>query len=148
MIEGSEFENMSLEDIICATYNKPDKQAIFNNAGQVWNHEFLWKSMSPQGGIPKGKLLDKIVEQYGSFEEFRKQLRDAAVAQFGSGWAWVYEDNGTIKIMTTANGDTPIARGIKPILNIDVWEHAYYLDYQNRRVEHVEKFIDHLANWQ
>lgn len=147
LIDGTEYENMALEDIIRATYGKPDKQGIFNNAGQVWNHEFLWNSMSPFGGAPEGKLLNKIVEQYGSYDEFRKQLKDAAVAQFGSGWAWVYEENGAIKIMTTANGDTPIARGIQPMLNIDVWEHAYYLDYQNRRAEHVENFIDHLANW-
>ena len=103
--------------------------------------------MSPFGGDPEGALLDKLTKQYGSYDKFKKQLKDAAVGQFGSGWAWVYEEDGAIKIMTTANGDTPIARGINPLLNIDVWEHAYYLDYQNRRAEHVENFIEHLANW-
>ena len=147
LIEGTEFEKMSLEDIISSTYGKADKQAIFNNAGQVWNHEFLWKSMSPNGGAPKGSLLAKITEQFGSYDDFKTQLKNAAVGQFGSGWAWVCEQDGMIKILTTANGDTPIARGIKPLLNIDVWEHAYYLDYQNRRADHVDAFINHLANW-
>ncbi len=147
LIEGTEYADMPLEKIIRETSGKPTQQAIFNNAGQVWNHEFLWRSMSPLGGAPKGKLLDKITRQYGSYDEFKKQLKDAAVSQFGSGWAWVYEENDTIKIMKTSNADTPVAHGIIPLLTIDVWEHAYYLDYQNRRADHIENFLEHLANW-
>ena len=147
LIEGTEYADMPLEKIIRETSGKPTQQAIFNNAGQVWNHEFLWRSMSPLGGAPKGKLLDKITRQYGSYDEFKKQLKDAAVSQFGSGWAWVYEENDTIKIMKTSNADTPVAHGIIPLLTIDVWEHAYYLDHQNRRADHIENFLEHLANW-
>lgn len=148
LIDGTEFENMSLEEIIKATYGKADKQAIFNNAGQALNHQMFWNSMSPLGGgQPKGKLMDMIVEQYGSYENFKQQLKNAAVTQFGSGWAWVVNDNGIIKIIKTANADTPVAQGLKPLITIDVWEHAYYLDFQNRRADFVEGFLDNLVNW-
>lgn len=148
LIEGTEFANMSLEEIIQKAYGKSEYQAIFNNAGQAWNHQFFWQSMSPDGGKPRGKLMEMIVRQFGSYENFKNELKNAAVTQFGSGWAWVVLKDGKLEIMKTANADTPVARGLKPLICIDVWEHAYYLDYQNRRADYVESFLEHLANWQ
>lgn len=147
LIDSTEYAEMDLEEIIRQTSGKPDKQGIFNNAAQVWNHEFFWNSMKPNGGAPKADLLQKIEDQYGSYDQFKSKLKEAALTQFGSGWAWVYEENGTIEIMKTSNADTPIAHGLDPILTIDVWEHSYYLDYQNRRADYVESFLNNLANW-
>ena len=149
LIAGTKYENMSLEDIIQATYGKTEEQAIFNNAGQVWNHQFFWKSMTPRdGGKPKGKLLELIEKEFGSYENFRQEFKKAALGRFGSGWAWLVPDNEGLKIITTANGDTPIAWGVTPIIGLDVWEHAYYLDYRNNRGEFIDVFMDRLANWQ
>lgn len=148
LIKGTEFESMSLVEIIQKSYNKPEFQAIFNNAGQVFNHEMFWNSMSPFGGAePEDKLMERIKTDFGSYEALKEELKNAAVSQFGSGWAWLVDNNGKLEVMKTANGDTPIARGIKPLVNIDVWEHAYYLDYQNRRADYVEKFLGNLINW-
>lgn len=147
LVEGTEFASMPLEEIIRRTYGKAEYQAIFNNAGQAWNHQFFWTSMSPEGGRPSGRFLEKVVAQYGSYDKFKEELKNAALTQFGSGWAWVVEDGNELKIMKTANADTPVARGIKPLLCIDVWEHAYYLDFQNRRADYVESFLEHLARW-
>ena len=148
LVAGTEYENMSLEEIIQATYGKADKQAIFNNAGQALNHQMFWMSMRPNGGgAPKGKLLEMIIEQYGSYDNFKQELKNAAVTQFGSGWAWVVIEDGKVKILKTSNADTPVAKGLKPLIAIDVWEHAYYLDYQNRRADFVEVFLDKLVNW-
>ena len=148
LVAGTEYEHMSLEEIIQATYGKADKQAIFNNAGQALNHQMFWMSMRPNGGgAPKGKLLEMIVEQYGSYDNFKQELKNAAVTQFGSGWAWVVIEDGKVKILKTSNADTPVAKGLKPLIAIDVWEHAYYLDYQNRRADFVEAFLDKLVNW-
>lgn len=149
LIAGTPFAEMNLQEIIVATYNKPEYQAIFNNAGQVFNHEMFWNSMSPTGGgAPKGKLAEKINQDFGSIDKLKEALKTAATGQFGSGWAWlVINPDGKLEVMKTANGDTPIARGIKPLMNIDVWEHAYYLDYQNRRADYVDKFLDNLVNW-
>ncbi len=148
LVAGTEYENMSLEEIIQATYGKADKQAIFNNAGQALNHQMFWMSMKPNGGgAPKGKLLEMIIEQYGSYDNFKQELKNAAVTQFGSGWAWVVIEDGKVKILKTSNADTPVAKGLKPLIAIDVWEHAYYLDYQNRRADFVEAFLDKLVNW-
>lgn len=149
LIAGTEYENMSLEDIIKATYGKDDKKAIFNNAGQAWNHQFFWNSLKPRGGgKPSDKLLAIIEKQFGSYENFVQEFKKAAAGQFGSGWAWVVANDDGIEIITTANADTPIAWGKKPILVLDVWEHAYYLDYQNRRADFIDAFINNLANWQ
>lgn len=148
LIKGTEFENMKLIEIIQATYNKPEYQAIFNNAGQAFNHEIYWGSMSPNGGgEPKGELKKKIERDFTSYDKLKEALKAAAMGQFGSGWAWVVDNNGKIEIMKTANGDNPIAHGMKPIIGIDVWEHSYYLDYQNRRADYVDKFVDHLVVW-
>ncbi len=148
LVEGTKFSQMSLEEIIRQTHGQDEYKAIFNNAGQAWNHQFFWQSMSPNGGKPKGKLLEKIIAQYGDYEKFKQELKNAAVTQFGSGWAWVVDNEGVLQILKTANADTPVSLGLKPIICIDVWEHAYYFDYQNRRADYVEAFLEHLANWQ
>lgn len=148
LIAGTEFEHMSLEEIIKKTHSHPQYQGIFNNAGQAWNHEFYWQSMSPNGGgHPTGELKSRIEKDFGSYEKFREAFKNAAVSQFGSGWAWLVDNNGKLEVIKTSNADTPIALGLKPLLTIDVWEHAYYLDYQNRRADYVDSFLDHLANW-
>ena len=126
----------------------PQKQGLFNNAAQVFNHAFYWQSLKPQGGgKPTGKLLKMIEASFGSFDKFTPKFAAAAAGQFGSGWAWLVQDGQKLKIITTANADTPVAHGQKPLLTIDVWEHAYYLDYQNRRPDYLKDVITHLLNW-
>lgn len=148
LTEGTEFAGLPLEEIIQKTAGKPEYQGIFNNAGQTWNHEFFWQSMSPNGGgRPEGRLLEQIEKDFGSYDRFREEFKNAAVTQFGSGWAWLVEKDGKLQVMKTSNADTPVAHGLKALINIDVWEHAYYLDYQNRRAEFVDKFLDNLVNW-
>jgi Fe-Mn family superoxide dismutase len=149
MILGTEYENMALEEIIKRTWTVSDKVAHFNNAAQVFNHTFYWHSMTPSGGgRPQGLLAQKIDESFGGFENFRNEFSKAAATQFGSGWAWLVEDGQTLKILKTANAETPIVKTMKPILTIDVWEHAYYLDYQNRRADYINAYLDHLVNWE
>ena len=151
LIDGGKYADMPLEEIIRATANAKDKtdKKIFNNAAQVWNHAFFWHSMSPHGrGEPDGDLLGRITKCFGSIEEFHAKFKEAAVGQFGSGWAWLIEEKGKLTIVTTANAETPIAKaGQTPLLTCDVWEHAYYLDYQNERPKFVETFLRHLAHW-
>lgn len=149
LIEGTELANKSLEDIIRITASDKDKVGVFNNAAQVWNHTFYWHSMTPQGGgKPKGKLAEKINEDFGSYEEFAKLFKQAGVTQFGSGWAWlVLNKDGKLEIMKTGNADLPLVHGKKALFTCDVWEHAYYLDYQNRRPDYMETFLNHLINW-
>lgn len=148
LIQGTELENQSLEDIILASADDLPKGKIFNNAGQVWNHNFFWQCMKPQGGgQPDGELLERIQADFGSLDKFRKEFTTAAGGQFGSGWAWLTEDNGRLKIMTTSNADLPLTRGETALLTCDVWEHAYYLDYQNDRAKFVEVFLSKLVNW-
>lgn len=149
LIKDTEFaENQSLESIIISTVDKPAYTAIFNNAAQAWNHDFFWKSMKPNGGgRPQGEMLKKIERDFGSYDNFRQEFKNAAIGQFGSGWAWLVEKDGNLMVMKTANADTPLAHGLKPIITVDVWEHAYYLDYQNRRADFVDAYLDHLVNW-
>lgn len=149
LIEGTELTNKSLEDIIRISAGDKYKVGIFNNAAQVWNHTFYWHSMTPQGGgKPKGKLAEKINEDFGSYEEFTKLFKQAGVTQFGSGWAWlVLNKDSKLEIMKTANADLPLIHGKKALFTCDVWEHAYYLDYQNRRPDYVDTFLNHLINW-
>ena len=150
LIEGGKFADMSLEEIIRATADATDgaEKKIFNNAAQVWNHAFFWHSLSPHGGgEPNGDLLARIQKDFGGLDEFRAKFKEAAVGQFGSGWAWLVDDKGKLAIVTTANAMTPIAKGQKPLLTCDVWEHAYYLDYQNERPKFVETFLRHLVHW-
>jgi Fe-Mn family superoxide dismutase len=148
LLPGSEFEGQPLEAIVKATAGKPDKAPFFNNAGQVWNHNFYWKCLKPNGGgMPRGDLADKINGAFGSYDNFKKEFANACVTQFGSGWGWLVAEGGTVKLAKTANADTPMTKGQTALLTIDVWEHAYYLDYQNRRPDHVNAVIDKLLNW-
>jgi Fe-Mn family superoxide dismutase len=147
-IAGTELEGKSLEEIIKLTAGNQEKAAIFNNAAQVWNHSFYFQSLSPQGGRPDDELSKLIDESFGSFEKFAEAFKAAAVSQFGSGWAWLILSEGRLQIIKTSNADTPVAHDQKPLLAIDVWEHAYYLDYQNRRPDHVQALIDKLLNWE
>lgn len=147
-IVGTIFENMLLVDIIVKTAGKPEYTAIFNNAAQAWNHEFFWKSMRKNGGgEPKTELKQRLEKDFGSIEKFKETFKAAAVGQFGSGWAWLVDNGGKLEVMKTANADNPLAHGVKPLLTIDVWEHAYYLDYQNRRADFVDTFLEQLVNW-
>ena len=149
MIAGTEFADMTLEKLIGATAGKTDKAGIFNNAAQVWNHTFYWNSLRPKGGgEPPSMLKQKIEAAFGSVDACKKELSAAALAQFGSGWAWLVADGGKLKIVKTADAETPITRGVKPLLTVDVWEHAYYLDYQNKRADYVNAVLDKLINWE
>ena len=145
---GEKLAGLTLEEIIRQTAGKPEQAGIFNNAAQVWNHTFFWKSMKPNGGgVPTGKLAERIIASFGSFEAFKTAFSNAAMTQFGSGWAWLVQEGDTLKIVKTSNADTPLAHGQNALLTCDFWEHAYYLDYQNRRKDFVQAFLDHLANW-
>ncbi len=148
LICNTDYGNLSLEQVIVkARANK--NIAILNQAAQAWNHGFLWQCMSPTGGgDPGGKLRELITDQYRSVSAFKRQFRDAALAVFGSGWVWLVLDNDKIRIMMTSNADTPMGTNLVPLLTLDVWEHAYYLDYQNLRQNYVEAFLDYLVNWE
>jgi len=148
LIQGQPFERQSLEDIIKATYRDSSKTGVFNNAAQVWNHTFFWHSMTPQGGgAPSGDIAAAIDRDCGGIDKFKEQFKAAATGQFGSGWAWLVADNRQLKIIPTPNAVNPLAEGQTALLTCDVWEHAYYLDYQNRRPDFVQTFLDHLINW-
>ncbi len=148
LVPGTEYESMSLEDIIRATAGKADKAGIFNNAAQVWNHTFYWSCLRGNGGgAPRGNIAQKIDAAFGSYDNFKKEFANAAVTQFGSGWAWLVAEGDGVKVVKTPNAETPFVKGQRPLLTIDVWEHAYYLDYQNRRPDHVNAVIDKLLNW-
>ncbi|MEB3242741.1 MAG: superoxide dismutase [Cyanobacteriota bacterium] len=149
LVAGGELENKSLEDTILAVAGDASKAGVFNNAAQVWNHTFYWQGMKPGGGgAPTGDLAAKIDADFGSFDAFKEQFKAAGATQFGSGWAWLVLDNGSLKITKTGNADLPLAHGQKALLTMDVWEHAYYLDYQNRRPDYISTFLDKLVNWE
>lgn len=148
LTEGTDLANKPLEEVIKATYNDSSKQGIFNNAAQVWNHTFFWNCMKPGGGgAPSGDLAARIEKDFGSYDKFREEFANAATTQFGSGWAWLVEDNGTLKVTKTPNAVNPIAEGQKPLLTLDVWEHAYYIDFRNARPAFINNFLDKLVNW-
>ncbi len=145
---GAKMADLPLDEIIRQTVGKTDQAGLFNNAAQVWNHTFFWNSMKPNGGgVPTGRLAEMITAAFGSFDAFKAAFSEAAMTQFGSGWAWLIQEGDTLKIVKTSDADTPIAHGQTALLTCDVWEHAYYLDYQNRRKDFVQAFLDHLANW-
>lgn len=149
LVKETPLAEKSLEDIILATVGDAAKIGVFNNAAQVWNHTFFWNSMKPQGGgAPAGELAERIKTDFGSLETFKEEFKKTALAQFGSGWAWLVLDGGKLKIVKTANAATPFTDKQKPLLTCDVWEHAYYLDYQNRRADMVDAYLNHLVNWQ
>jgi Fe-Mn family superoxide dismutase len=149
LLEGNGLQEETLESIVMKTAGDSERSGIFNNAAQVWNHTFYWQSMMPGGGgAPVGLIAAKIAKDFGGYEQFAEQFKEAALAQFGSGWVWLVQKADKLSIVKTSNADTPIARGGKPLLTIDVWEHAYYLDYQNRRGDYVEAFLKNLVNWE
>ncbi|MBN2428755.1 MAG: superoxide dismutase [Deltaproteobacteria bacterium] len=148
LVAGTKFENLDLENIICQTVGDSAKAGIFNNTAQVWNHSFYWQCMKPGGGgAPSGPIAEKINADFGSYKTLVDELKNAGATQFGSGWAWLILENDKLKVTKTANADTPLAHGQKPLLTIDVWEHAYYLDYQNRRPDYLSAFLEKLVNW-
>ncbi|HOV85777.1 MAG TPA: superoxide dismutase [Syntrophobacteraceae bacterium] len=148
LLEGSELAKESVETIIEKTAGDPSKAGVFNNVAQAWNHSFYWKCMKPGGGgAPTGPIAQKIDADLGGYQKFVEELKNAGMTQFGSGWAWLVLHNGKLQITKTANADTPLAHGMIPLLTVDVWEHAYYLDYQNRRPDYLATFIEHLINW-
>ncbi len=148
LIKGTEYESATLENIVKDTSGKADKTPIFNNAAQTWNHTFFWNCLTRGGGgKPVGALAQKIDSDLGGYETFKKDFVQACVTQFGSGWAWLVSDGGKLKIVKTGNADVPFTKGQTPLLTIDVWEHAYYLDYQNRRPDYATAVIDKLLNW-
>ena len=146
---GTEYADLPLEKIILGTAGQSDKAALFNNAAQIWNHSFYWQSLSPRGGgVPPAALAKRLEADFGSIEACKREWAAAALSQFGSGWAWLVLDGKTIKAVKTGNADVPFVKGLKPLLTIDVWEHAYYLDFQNRRADYVNALIDQLINWE
>ena len=148
LIAGTDLDGKDLEAIIKAAANDPAKKGLFNNAAQVWNHSFFWNCLKPGGGgKPSGKIAAKIDADLGGYEKFAADFKNAGATQFGSGWAWLVLKGGTLAILPSANADTPLVQGHKPLLVVDVWEHAYYLDYQNRRPDFLQAFLDHLINW-
>lgn len=147
LIENTPYAKMPLEQIVRETAGKAEATGLFNNAAQTWNHTFYWKSLKPGGCEVPAALRSKIEADLGSVEACTKALAEAAVTQFASGWAWLVSDNRRLKIVKTSNAETPLTQGAKPLLTIDVWEHAYYLDYQNRRADHVAAVIAKLLNW-
>jgi Fe-Mn family superoxide dismutase len=148
LIAGTEYADLPLEKIIVGTAGKPDKTAIFNNAAQTWNHTFYWSSLKPKGGgEPPAAVKQKIEASFGTLDGCKKELAAAAMAQFGSGWAWLVLDGNKLKVVKTGNADSPLTSSMKPLLTIDVWEHAYYLDYQNRRADYLNAVLDKLINW-
>lgn len=148
MTQDSPMADKSIEDVIKATYEDSSSTGLFNNAAQAWNHTFYWNCMKPSGGgSPTGALADKINADFGSFDKFKEEFKTAGSTQFGSGWAWLVLDNGSLKVTKTPNAVNPIAQGQTPLLTMDVWEHAYYLDYQNKRPDFIQAFIEQLINW-
>jgi Fe-Mn family superoxide dismutase len=148
LVKGTPYESMSLEDVVKKSAGNDKEKGIFNNAAQVWNHDFYWQSMTPKSSEPTGKIADALKASFGGVKEFKEAFAKAAVGQFGSGWAWLVKGKvGKLEITTTSNADTPIAHGKTPLFTTDVWEHAYYLDYPNRRPDHVKDWLDKLANW-
>lgn len=144
LIQGTPYESVSLVEIINDTAGQPDKQKIFNNAAQIYNHNFFFRGMCPKC---VGEIPPQIISAFGSAENFKQQFKQAASSVFGSGYTWLVHDGTGLRIINTSNADTPIVNGMQPILNLDVWEHAYYLDYKNRRTDFIDSFLDNLVDW-
>jgi Fe-Mn family superoxide dismutase len=147
-VAGTDLAEKPLVEIVRAVAGKADKTAIFNNSAQVWNHTFYWNSLSPKTTSPSKDLADRIEKDFGGMAKFKEQFAAAALGQFGSGWAWLVLDGGLLKVTKTPNAETPITTAAKPLLTLDVWEHAYYLDYQNKRADYVAAVLDKLLNWE
>jgi Fe-Mn family superoxide dismutase len=148
LVVGTPYEQMGLEEIVKKSAGNDKDKGIFNNAGQIWNHNFYWESMTPKGGSPAGKIADAIKSSFGGIKEFNEAFQKAAVGQFGSGWAWLVKGaGGKLEIVTTSNAGTPLTTDATPLLTLDVWEHAYYVDYQNKRPDYAAAVIEKLLNW-
>lgn len=144
----TEFADMPLEEVIRKSFGDASKTGIFNNAAQTWNHTFFWNSLTPGGGgAPSGEIADKINSAFGSYDKFKEEFSQAAATQFGSGWAWLVDDAGTLKVTKTPNAENPLVHGQKPLLTLDVWEHAYYIDFRNARPGFISNYMDKLVNW-
>lgn len=148
MVKDTELDDQPIEEVIKATFKDASKGGIFNNGAQAWNHTFYWNCLKPSGGgQPSGELADKINSDLGGFDKFVEEFKNAAATQFGSGWAWLALDGGSLKVLKTPNAENPLALGMTPLLTLDVWEHAYYLDYQNKRPDFIQTFLDQMVNW-
>jgi Fe-Mn family superoxide dismutase len=149
LVADTRYADMPLEQVVRATASGKDakEKQIFNNAGQVWNHDFFWRSLTPNGGQPGGKLKDSIQRDFGDIDKLIEQLAEAGKTQFGSGWAWLCSQNGKLTVEKTPNAENPMAKGINCLLTVDVWEHAYYLDYQNERPRYLQEVLGKLLNW-
>ncbi len=148
MVGDTDMASQSLEDIMKATAGDASKAGIFNNAAQVWNHTFFWNSMRPNGGgEPSGAVADAINAAFGSYADFKEAFKTAGATQFGSGWVWLAAKDGKVEVIKTPNAECPLTDGYTPLITCDVWEHAYYLDYQNRRPDFLDAFLTHLVNW-
>jgi superoxide dismutase, Fe-Mn family len=147
LVAGTDFADATLESIILATHGDAEKTPIFNNAAQCWNHNFYWNSLSPTAQTPSGALADAVARDFGTLEALQTALAEASVKQFGTGWGWLVCDGGVLKVLSTGDADVPFANGAMPLLTVDVWEHAYYLDYQNRRTDHVDAVVKGHLNW-
>ncbi len=148
LVKDTDYESAPLERIIKETAGKSDQALIFNNAAQVWNHTFYWNSLTGSGGgKPSGKIAGMIEASFGGYTKFRKELSATTMSQFGSGWGWLVQDGAALKVVKTGDADVPLTKGQKPLLTIDVWEHAYYVDYQDQREAYVNAVIDKLLNW-
>jgi Fe-Mn family superoxide dismutase len=147
-IKGTDMDSKPIEDVIKAIAGDSSKQGLFNNGAQAWNHTFYWNSMKPGGGgMPTGDLAKKIDADFGSYEKFAEAFKQAGATQFGSGWAWLVLENGTLKVVKTPNAENPLPLNQAPLLTMDVWEHAYYLDYQNKRPAYIDTFLNNVINW-
>ncbi len=147
-VKGTDFDTQPIEVVITSIADKPEQSGLFNNAAQAWNHTFYWESMKPDGGgKPSGALAKKIDADFGSYDQFAEAFKSAGATQFGSGWAWLVLENGTLKVTKTLNAVNPLTSHQVPLLTMDVWEHAYYLDYQNQRPEYISTFLNELVNW-
>ncbi|MGA7938110.1 MAG: superoxide dismutase [Kovacikia sp.] len=148
LVDGTDLASKLLEEVIVLASKDPSKTGIFNNAAQAWNHTFFWNSLKPAGGgAPTGSIAAKIDKDFGSFDKFKEEFSSAAATQFGSGWAWLVDDNGTLKVTKTPNAHNPLVDGQKPLLTLDVWEHAYYIDFRNARPGFIANFLEKLVNW-
>ena len=146
-IEGTPYADLPIEEIIVRARSEA-RLDILGNAAQTWNHTFLWESLSPSGEtVPEGRIKQLVEESFGSIESFKSEFRDKALGLLGSGWVWLVEREGKLRVITTINADTPVGTAFRPLLVLDVWEHAYYLDYQNLRADYVEAFLNKLINW-
>jgi superoxide dismutase, Fe-Mn family len=149
LVEGKDLAQMSLVDVIKHSAGKADMVGVFNNSAQIWNHTFYWHSLKPSGGGKPGGTIGAMIDKsFGDYDKFKAEFANAAMTQFGSGWAWLVKDGDALKVVKTPNAEVPFTKGQTPLLTIDVWEHAYYLDYQNLRAKYVETLIDKLMNWE